>query len=118
MRKIFAIRDNKAADIVGTILEIQAHAATALRNFQQAIEHGKGPIAAYPEDFDLVCLGIIDDEGHASTHQIEYNENGIVVRAKPLFEIIMTGKVMKQLIKDAAAQADEKPQLKIAGGDK
>lgn len=85
MRNIYAIVDNKAGhDPVAPMLELQMHNVVALRNFQDVMQ-GNNPIAKYPEDFDLVCLGYI------------HPETGHIV---PAYDVIMKGADMAALLKE------------------
>lgn len=70
-RSIIAVYDNVAKDLVGTMLTIEPRIANAIRGFQAVMEKGDNNISKFPNDFDLVSLGYVDDAtGHLVTHEI------------------------------------------------
>ena len=60
-KKIIAIIDNVAHDIAGQ-LTLHQHDTTAFRYFNDAMTHPDSYIGKHKEDFDLVQLGILDDD--------------------------------------------------------
>lgn len=62
MRYITAIHDNKANDIVGTMFVLHRAHAAAIRMYSDAASNPQNEIGKHPEDYDLVCVGYIEDE--------------------------------------------------------
>lgn len=62
-RKIFAVYDLKSMTILGAVLMMHKHDAPAIRDFNDALSDDRGIFSKHPEDYNLLCLGDIDDEG-------------------------------------------------------
>lgn len=60
MRKLYAIIDTQAAEILGTIF-IQRADAAAIRMFGDIATHRDSIVAKHTVDFQLATLGSIDD---------------------------------------------------------
>lgn len=60
-KKIIAIIDTVANDIAGP-LHIMQHDAVAIRFFGDVASHPEGQIGKHIEDYQLVELGILDDD--------------------------------------------------------
>lgn len=63
---IYGVYDNKAKSFVGRFLHTHKHEATALRDFTEAVTSDT-PIRRHPDDFELVRLGYLDEEGKQLT---------------------------------------------------
>lgn len=60
-RKIIAIIDNVANDVVGPI-QLMYHDAVAIRFFGDVASHPESAIGRHIHDYTLVELGILDDD--------------------------------------------------------
>lgn len=78
-RGIYAIYDNKAADIV-SILQVHSHEAVAIRTFTDVALQEQSQIQRHPEDFDLIRLGFLNTG----------NDLGIT----PGYQMVITGKTL------------------------
>jgi len=58
---LYQIRDNVAQTVVGPIITVH-HAAAAVRHFTDLLQDKNTTLAAHPDDFDLVYLGLQDEE--------------------------------------------------------
>lgn len=114
-RAIYAIYDNVAKDIIQDQLWLERSNAQALRNFQMAMQNPKSLLAQFPNDYDLVTLGFVDDEGKIHGVELQHDANGKLLTARSLWEIIIRGKDMYEM---ANPITPDKPELKLAGGDK
>lgn len=113
-RQVIAVFDNVAKDIYGSIITLETHTANALRGFQQVLSNKDNNVGKFPNDFDLVCLGYIDPHtGHLVAHELEFDADGKPTRVKSLFEILIKGKDMKNMIDAQIAPAG--PNLKVVG---
>lgn len=64
---IFAMRDNNARLIINTIY--QKREGPAIRAFHEALSTPDTLAGKYPQDFDLLCVGYMDDEtGQLTPH--------------------------------------------------
>lgn len=61
MNKIYAILDKKAQALTGG-LQLHRHEAAAVRVFSDIASDPQTTIARHPEDFELLCLGLLNDE--------------------------------------------------------
>lgn len=111
-RHIYAIYDNKAQDIISDQIWIERHNVQAIRNFQQAYQNPKSLVNKYIEDYDLVCLGEMNDEGHITGHDFTTNPNGTATHLNTLFQIILRGKDLAAL--QAPVPDANQTQLEIA----
>lgn len=80
MRHLLAIYDNKAQDLAGTPFLVR-HYAQGVRMFGDAARAPDSPVRAHVEDYDLICLAMIDDD------------NPTLVT--PSYEVIITGEQWK-----------------------
>lgn len=71
---IYAIRDNVAEQIIGTLIMLK-HEAAAVRSFGDIASMPESIVGKHPADFDLVQLGYI-----THTHQLE-----------PDYRLVITG---------------------------
>lgn len=62
-RKLYALYDLIASDIVGGKIIIQTNDHVERRNLAMAAQDHQSPLAQYPHDFALVTLGEIDEHG-------------------------------------------------------
>lgn len=60
MRRLYAIRDNKAQLISGPLM-IHPNDVTAIRQFGQITDHQESDLHKYPDDFELIYVGNIDE---------------------------------------------------------
>lgn len=63
MMNVYAIRD-KVAESIGQQVWLFKADAAAIRFFHDVMSDAKSYPAQHPDDFDLVSLGILDDEGN------------------------------------------------------
>lgn len=63
MMNVYAIRD-KVAESIGTQVWLFKADAAAIRFFHDVMSDAKSYPAQHPDDFDLLSLGILDDEGN------------------------------------------------------
>lgn len=82
MKTIYAIYDNKAAELTGGVILVNADPA-AIRMFSDAANDQKTLISKHVQDFDLIALGQMGDD----------------LNIEPGFRVVLTGKAW------AAAQA-------------
>lgn len=62
MKKLFAIYDVKS-ESYGPVFGVP-HDAVAIREFGAALSNEQSPLAKYPDDFELHCVGeFVDDMG-------------------------------------------------------
>lgn len=61
MQKIFAIYDHVADAIIGG-LHLHRHQASAIRMFGDIATLPDSSIGLHPEDFDLLLLGVLNDD--------------------------------------------------------
>lgn len=62
-RQLYAIYDKKAQDIIGNFIHVMRHEAVAVRMFADAIGDARTGFRNHPEDYALVRLGYITDDG-------------------------------------------------------
>lgn len=60
-KQIYAIYDNVSEMIIGG-LQLHSHAAPAIRTFGDIAVMQNSQIALHPNDFDLVLLGVLNDD--------------------------------------------------------
>lgn len=60
-KQIYAIYDNVSEMIIGG-LQLHAHAAPAIRTFGDIAVMQDSQIGRHPNDFDLICLGTLNDD--------------------------------------------------------
>lgn len=60
-KQIYAIYDNVAQDIIGG-LHLHSHAAPAIRMYGDVAALPNSQIGLHPADFDLILLGILNDD--------------------------------------------------------
>lgn len=84
-KQLFAVYDNKADEIVADVIHTMKHTAQAIRMLQDAATSDRSPIAQHAEDYDLVCLGDIDDQGNITPR---YEK---VLNAKDLLDHMKNG---------------------------
>lgn len=78
MQKLFAVYDTVAATIIGGIM-LQPHDGPAIRIFRDALSQADGPLAKHPDDYQLLRLGDIDDDGMI-TPRVELIANGSILK--------------------------------------
>lgn len=78
LHQLFTIYDRKAAFYL-PLFQMRSH-AEAERQFADIVTSSDTPIAKYPADYDLVCLGSIDLETGmiTPTYPVETIINGLV----------------------------------------
>lgn len=93
--KIYSIYDRKAAYYL-PLFNMRGH-ADALRQFSEIVVNSDTPIAKYPADYDLVCLGSIDLEtgSIAPTYPVETLINGLVSLQNAQLERSRYAKLLK-----------------------
>lgn len=62
MKNMYIVYDNKAQMTVGPILLHENH-TTAIRSFDQLVQHPETDPHRHPNDYDLVYLGHFNNEG-------------------------------------------------------
>lgn len=63
MRRLYVVRDNKAEDVGDQVLVCKSD-SVAVRAFTDGLQNpSNGNMHRYPEDFDLLCIGSLDDTG-------------------------------------------------------
>lgn len=62
MRQLYSLYDLKAQTIIGGLV-IENRDGPAIRAFQDAILDPNAIISKHPADYELRCLGSIDDQG-------------------------------------------------------
>lgn len=98
LREIYAIYDRKAEDITGP-LQMHRNVAVATRAFTDVMLDQQTMINRHPDDFDLVSLGHLAENG-----------KDII----PKFNIIITGKALKENIEAINASLElTKNQLQL-----
>lgn len=65
-KSVYVIRD-RIAGCVASPLFIEWRDGSAVRQFLDILSRGQGPITEHPADYDLLCLGLVED----STGEIE-----------------------------------------------
>lgn len=60
MKRIYAIRDS-VAEAIGPLMTFP-HDAPAIRAFSDVAQDPNTQVGRHPEDFVLLCLGIVDDQ--------------------------------------------------------
>lgn len=80
-RGIYAIYDNKAADIV-SLLQVHSHEAVAIRTFTDIALQENSQIQRHPEDFDLIRLGFLLTDANSGT------------AITPGYQMVLTGKTL------------------------
>lgn len=76
MKGIYAIYDNVAESLLGNgLLHLHAHDAPAIRMFGDVASMPQSPIALHPQDFDLIKIGVLNDDNTIT----------------PVSEIVLTG---------------------------
>lgn len=61
MRNLYGIIDTLANDLVGSVLIFKADVA-AIRFFGDIAAHPESQVNKHPEDYHLVCFGVLDDD--------------------------------------------------------
>lgn len=79
---IYAIYDNVAKDIVGNILTIHRHHASAIRMFGDVLANNQN-VRQHPQDYTLLCVGEIGHQDNSDLPQVEQFDGGA--------EVVMTG---------------------------
>lgn len=93
MKYIYAIRDRVANDLAGYFpLVCMRTDAQAVRYFGDSIASEKSAMAAHPQDYELVKLGTITDDGRINSHDPE---------------IIITGTALVSMIEGKPALVKE-----------
>lgn len=89
---LYAVYDLVAQAIVGTIF-IQRHPAAAIRTFADVINDPQTSIAAHPEDYELRCLGYLNDKYQVTGH----SKNEELADQTVILDVdtIITGKALK-----------------------
>jgi hypothetical protein len=59
---IYAIYDTRAAEIIGSILQLHKHDAVAIRSFAEVVTTKGTSINSSPDDYQLIRLGTLDTE--------------------------------------------------------
>lgn len=96
---IYAVLDTKAQDLVGGIITIHKHPASAVRMFSDALSASQGDMARHPEDYVLVRLGFLTENNEIIT---EGNTE------------ILTGSAWKASMDAAVNAADAERTIKTA----
>lgn len=63
MKRIYAIYDLVSLMITSTVLHTEAHDAPAVRGFHDALNSPQSALGQHPSDFNLLCLGTINELG-------------------------------------------------------
>lgn len=67
MKAIYAIRDNLAESINDGVY-IFANDTVAVRAFGEVASNKQTNVGRYPQDHDLLCLGVVQEAGEVTTH--------------------------------------------------
>lgn len=88
-RKLYAIYDTRAGDIMGQILQLQSHDAVAIRDFTDIVLGANSRLAMHPDDYALVELGELETEHSANseTPVLHAGQPRIVVRASEIIDM-------------------------------
>lgn len=62
MKYLYVVRDNKAGDVGDQVMVCKAD-AQAVRAFTDALKNTQNFMSRYPEDYDLLCIGVMDEDG-------------------------------------------------------
>lgn len=90
---IYSIWDKKAEAFIGA-LGIHKHPAAAQREFASILANEKSGLGKYAEDFELVCLGYMNMDGHIAGLVDTYLTKD-QTEAKLSRTVIMTGSQWK-----------------------
>lgn len=84
MRNIYAIYDNKAHDITMTSLPTGRHDAPQIREFTNLLLTKETTLHNHPQDYDLVAIGQLDEEGRISNTDWRVVITGAAIHAQQL----------------------------------
>ena len=65
MRRLYQIYDKKSRSVEGPIFP-KRHDGAAIREFHELLANPQTQLSKYPDDFDLLCVGVQDDSGKIS----------------------------------------------------
>lgn len=74
---LYIVWDNKAEDITGGLAAVHKADAPAMRMFADMVTRPNSPLAQHADDYELVCIGTLDDNG-----EINSAERRIVTTAR------------------------------------
>lgn len=60
MKRLYVVRDLVAEAVVGGVMTFPGDPA-AVRSFQDAMRNPETVIAQHPADFDLLCVGVLEE---------------------------------------------------------
>lgn len=97
-RYLYAVLDIVAQDL-GPIVSFKAD-AQAVRMFTDLLTRGESTVAQHPEDFDLICLGMVAEPGDEHEHHRVIDAYRVVLSGKTWL-LTQEREAQPQLVKEA-----------------